>query len=78
MRSGDRSLRNQGFIVREKGNSRSGRSADLAPGLVERRMLGIVLDRLTDEPVTLPEGPRAVGKSTALHTLAEHLHGELI
>ena len=51
---------------------------DLPQGLVERRILGIVLDRLTDEPVILLEGPRAVGKSTALRTLAEHLNGELL
>jgi predicted AAA+ superfamily ATPase len=51
---------------------------DLPQGLVERRILGIVLDRLTDEPVILLEGPRAVGKSTVLRALAGHLHGELL
>lgn len=34
--------------------------------------------RLADEPVILLEDPRAVGKSTALQTLAAELNGELL
>ena len=51
---------------------------DLPQDLVERRILRIALDRLTDEPVILLEGPRAVGRSTALRALADHLNGVLL
>ena len=38
----------------------------------------MVVDRLAEEPVILLEGPRAVGKSTVLRTLADQLGGELL
>ena len=46
--------------------------------LVERRILDVVLDHRKDEPVVLLEGPRTVGKSTALRTLAHRLGGTLL
>jgi predicted AAA+ superfamily ATPase len=46
--------------------------------LVERRILDVVLDRMNDEPVVLLEGPRTVGKSTALRTLADRLGGAVL
>lgn len=39
-------------------------------GLVARRLRDIAVERLRDEPVIALQGPRAVGKSTLLHTLA--------
>lgn len=43
-------------------------------GIVSRRILDIVEERLRDEPVVALQGPRAVGKSTLLAELA-HRHG---
>ena len=41
---------------------------------VSRRALGLVLARLTEEPVVALQGPRTVGKSTLLHEVAQS-HG---
>ena len=40
-------------------------------GVVDRRILPLALERLTDDPVLLLEGPRSVGKSTLLRLVAE-------
>ena len=49
------------------------------PGdLVDRRIVDVALARLSDEPVVLLEGPRTVGKSTALRELARRLGGEVL
>ena len=44
-------------------------------GLVERRILPIAIERCEESPVVLLEGPRTVGKSTLLRTMAERLGG---
>lgn len=44
----------------------------------QRRVLAIVLDRMTDDPVVLLEGPRAVGKSTLLREVAQSCGGRLL
>ncbi len=51
-------------------------SIDVSPisGLLTRRLLGLALERLRDEPVLALQGPRAVGKSTLLGELAR-AHG---
>ncbi len=51
-------------------------STDVSPisGLLTRRLLGLALERLRDEPVLALQGPRAVGKSTLLGELAR-AHG---
>ena len=41
---------------------------------VSRRVLGVVSDRLAEEPVVALQGPRTVGKSTLLREIARH-HG---
>ena len=51
---------------------------DAAEELVDRRIVDITLVRLSDEPVVLLEGPRTVGKSTALRELARRLGGEVL
>jgi hypothetical protein len=47
-------------------------------GLVERRILPIAIERCEESPVVLLEGPRTVGKSTLLRTMAERLGGEVL
>lgn len=47
-------------------------------GLVERRLGAIALDRLSEEPVVLLQGPRSVGKSTLLRYLAGQLGVEIL
>ena len=51
---------------------------DERESLIERRILGVALDRMSDEPVVLLEGPRTVGKSTALRALARRAGGEIL
>ncbi|MCK9922014.1 ATP-binding protein [Frankia sp. AgPm24] len=47
-------------------------------GLVPRRLGPIVASRMTDEPVVLLQGPRSVGKSTLLRSLADDIGAELV
>src|SRR5262249_56871889 len=47
-------------------------------GLVSRRLLPIVAGRLAEEPVVLLQGPRSVGKSTLLRSLAASVSGEIV
>jgi hypothetical protein len=47
-------------------------------GLVDRRLLGVALARLQDEPVLALQGPRTVGKSTLLRALALVLSGVVV
>lgn len=47
-------------------------------GVVARRILPIALDRLSDEPVLLLEGPRSVGKSTLLREMAHRRRATLL
>jgi len=51
---------------------------DNVEGLVDRRIVEVALDRMRDEPVVLLEGPRTVGKSTALREIARRLGGEVL
>jgi predicted AAA+ superfamily ATPase len=46
--------------------------------IVGRRLLPIVVDRMTDESVVLLQGPRTVGKSTLLRQLADRHGAEVI
>ncbi|MDR3360272.1 MAG: ATP-binding protein [Bifidobacteriaceae bacterium] len=46
--------------------------------LVERRLLAVVLQRLSEEPVVLIQGPRSVGKSTLLRQVAARLGGTVV
>ena len=46
--------------------------------IVGRRLLPIVVDRMTDESVVLLQGPRTVGKSTLLRQLADRHDAEVI
>ena len=46
-------------------------------GTVKRAVLATALDRMTDEPVIMLEGVRAVGKSTLLSQIAER-HGAAV
>ncbi|MBK5248516.1 MAG: ATP-binding protein [Actinomycetales bacterium] len=46
--------------------------------LIGRRIMGVALDRMRDEPVVLLEGPRSVGKSTLLRALARRVDGEVL
>jgi predicted AAA+ superfamily ATPase len=46
--------------------------------IVERRLSEVVHRRLGDEPVVVLQGPRAVGKSTLLRTLAVSRGREII
>jgi hypothetical protein len=48
-----------------------GLGAPSISGIVSRRILSVVAQRLEDEPVLALQGPRAVGKSTLLAELAE-------
>lgn len=50
------------------------------PGTPEivRRLLSVVESRMADEPVLLLQGPRTVGKSRLLTSLAARCHGELV
>lgn len=47
-------------------------------GLVARRIYDVALERHSESPVVLLEGPRAVGKSTLLRQLANRLGGRLL
>jgi predicted AAA+ superfamily ATPase len=47
-------------------------------GLVPRRLMPIVADRLAEEPVVLLQGPRSVGKSTLLRSLAAGVGAEIV
>ncbi|MCK9894419.1 ATP-binding protein [Frankia sp. AgB32] len=47
-------------------------------GLVPRRLAPIVASRMAEEPVVLLQGPRSVGKSTLLRSLAAELGAELV
>jgi predicted AAA+ superfamily ATPase len=40
--------------------------------LIDRRVLSVVTDRMTESPVVVLQGARSVGKSTALSALARH------
>jgi hypothetical protein len=42
-------------------------------GLVKRRLTTVLTDRLREEPTIVLNGPRTVGKSTLLATLAQRL-----
>src|SRR5690554_6343696 len=42
----------------------------LSGGLVQRRILEVLIERVVDEPVIALHGPRAVGKSTLLEEFA--------
>lgn len=46
--------------------------------LIERRLLSVALERCSEGPVVLLEGPRTVGKSTLLRALAVKLGGEVL
>ena len=46
--------------------------------LVARRALPLALERLVDDPVVLLEGPRSVGKSTLLRSLAQRCGAVLL
>ena len=46
--------------------------------LIPRRIYDITLERQQESPVVLLEGPRAVGKSTLLRQLTDHLGGRLL
>jgi len=46
--------------------------------LVTRRILGVIMERMREEPVVLLEGPRTVGKSTLLHQIAHLTHGTIV
>lgn len=46
--------------------------------IVERRLNQIVRDRMTQEPVILIQGPRTVGKSTVLKSIAASLDREVV
>ncbi len=52
----------------------------IEPGtpLRTRRTLAIVVERMSDDPVVLLEGPRSVGKSTLLKEVTEESGGRLI
>src|SRR5450756_296305 len=77
-RSGPLGRRDQGLVSFEIGGSTPSKRGtrgtiahmDERENLIERRILGVTLDRMRDEPVVLLEGPRTVGKSTALRALA--------
>ncbi len=47
-------------------------------GLVPRRLARIVASRMAAEPVVLLQGPRSVGKSTLLRSLAADIGAELV
>ncbi|WP_261575998.1 ATP-binding protein [Frankia gtarii] len=47
-------------------------------GLVPRRLAPIVASRMAEEPVVLLQGPRSVGKSTLLRSLAADIGAELV
>ena len=47
------------------------------PGIVQRRLQGVVNERLQDEPVIALQGPRTVGKSTLLAAVAAE-HGSAV
>lgn len=47
-------------------------------GLVDRRLLGVAMSRLEDEPVLALQGPRTVGKSTLLRALAAARGGVVV
>lgn len=47
-------------------------------GLAERRLIGVLADRLGEEPTVVLNGPRTVGKSTLLGTLARHLNKKVV
>ena len=49
-----------------------------SPHHVERRAISVIRDRMTEEPVVLLEGPRSVGKSTLLKSLADARNAEVI
>ncbi|MGI8792338.1 MAG: ATP-binding protein, partial [Acidimicrobiales bacterium] len=49
----------------------------LSGGLVDRRILSILNDRIAEEPVIALHGPRSVGKSTLLRAFAE-AHGVVV
>ena len=44
---------------------------------VPRRALGIVRERLQEEPVILLEGPRSVGESTLLRSIADEIGSDV-
>lgn len=46
--------------------------------LVTRRVLSLALERMVEDPVLLLEGPRSVGKSTLLRSIAQHFGAVLI
>lgn len=46
--------------------------------LIQRRILPVALDRITESPVLLLEGPRTVGKSTLLRELARRMDGDVL
>lgn len=47
-------------------------------GIVSRRLLPLVAERMSDEPVVLLQGPRTVGKSTLLRALAAGRGAEVL
>ena len=47
-------------------------------GIVTRRVLPLVLERMVDDPVVLLEGPRSVGKSTLLLAVAAERGARMI
>ena len=46
--------------------------------MIARRVLPLALERLLDDPVVLLEGPRSVGKSTLLRSVAQHFGARLL
>lgn len=61
-------------IVVQMRNWRDGRLVDGAlTGLADRRLTRVLAERLTEEPTVVLNGPRTVGKSTLLASLAQRL-----
>ncbi len=52
-------------------------AGDMPTPLVDRRILSVVADRMTEAPVVVLQGPRSVGKSTVLVELAQRRDVEI-
>lgn len=51
---------------------------DGTSGVIRRRILDVAIEHCSESPVVLLEGPRTVGKSTLLNTLADKLGGRVL